>query len=221
VLALLYDVHGNVAALEAVLADAGTVDGYLIGGDVASFGPEPKDALELLRSLEDAQWIRGNADRWLVETPSDRPEVWRGLHETRLRLEWDDVEWLYARPTQHEGEGTLFVHASPLTDCDTFGSSPQDEDERRLAGVSEQTVVCGHSHAQFAPRSGPNRTQLVNPGSIGQPLDGDPRAAYALLRDGEFELRRVEYDHRAAAKRMRDLGDWSEPFARRIEHAAP
>ena len=219
-LALLYDVHGNLAALEAVLADA-DADEFLIGGDVASFGPEPKEALERLQRLEGAQWVRGNADRWLVETPTDRPEVWRGLHETRTRLEWEDVEWLYARPTRQQRDGALFVHASPLTDFDTFAPAPESEDERRLGGVTGCTVVFGHSHTQFPPREGPNGTMLVNPGSIGQPLDGDPRAAYALLHDdGRVELRRVEYDHKAAAGRMRELGEWAEAFARRIEFAS-
>jgi predicted phosphodiesterase len=219
-LALLYDVHGNLAALEAVLADAGDVDGYVVGGDVAAFGPEPKETLERLQSLADARWLRGNADRWLVETPTDRPEVWRALHETRVRIEWEDAEWLYARATQQEEGDVLFVHASPLTDVDTFGPAPHDEDERRLGGLSGRTVVFGHSHRQFPPREGPNATTLLNPGSVGQPLDGDPRAAYALLDAGAFELRRVEYDHGAAAERMRSLGTWAEAFARRIEFAS-
>lgn len=220
-LALLYDVHGNLRALEAVLADATAAGGneFLIGGDAVAFGPEPAETLELLRTLPNATWVRGNTERWLVETPAEGAGVWRALHETRVRLTWEDVELLYALPTRHAHGGMLFVHASPLTDCDTFGSEPAAEDARRLAGVGDRTVVFGHSHVQFPARDGPNATRLLNPGSVGQPLDGDPRAAYALLDGGEVELRRVEYDHSGAAAAMRAHGDWAEPFARRIELA--
>lgn len=196
-------------------------DRWVLGGDLVAFGPDPGGTAARLRELDNAVWIRGNTERWLIETPTDLPQVWRGLHETRARLEWEQVEWLYALPTRIEVDGMLIVHGCPLTDCDTFSHAPEDEDTRRLAGVGGRTVVFGHSHRQFAPREGPNGTTLVNPGSVGQPLDGDPRAAYALLHDdGAFELRRVDYDHRAAAAAMRNLGEWSEQFARRIELAS-
>jgi diadenosine tetraphosphatase ApaH/serine/threonine PP2A family protein phosphatase len=78
--------------------------------------------------------------------------------------------------------------------------------------------VLGHSHLQFV-RDGPNGTTLVNPGSVGQPLDGDPRAAYALVDGTSVDQRRIEYDHLSVAAGLRALGSWAEPFADRIERA--
>lgn len=223
-LALLYDVHGNVSALEAVLTDADRAGArrYLVGGDLVAFGPDPAGALQRLRALPDARFLRGNTDRWLLETPVDMPRfLWHALDETRRMLRWDEIEWLYSLPTRVELDGVLYVHASPLVDTDSFAPEPQEEDERRLAGVSHCTVVFGHSHVQSAPREGPNGTTLVNPGSVGQPLDGDPRGAYALVDGATFELRRVEYDYSRAASALRALGKWAEPFAQRIERARP
>jgi diadenosine tetraphosphatase ApaH/serine/threonine PP2A family protein phosphatase len=222
VLALLYDIHGNAAALDAVLADAERAGArsFVVGGDLVAFGPDPARTLERLQALPDARFLRGNTDRWLLETPVDSPAfIWRALDETRRMLRWHQIEWLYSLPTRVEVNDVLYVHASPLADTDSFAAETQDEDERRLAGVVRRTVVFGHSHVQFGPRDGPNDTRLVNPGSVGQPLDKDPRAAYALLSGGNFEQRRVEYDHRAAAAALDALGSWARPFAQRVERA--
>jgi diadenosine tetraphosphatase ApaH/serine/threonine PP2A family protein phosphatase len=221
-LALLYDVHGNASALEAVLADAERAGArsFIVGGDLVAFGLDPSETLERLRSLRDARWLRGNTDRWLLETPVDQPPfLWRALDETRRTLRWDEVEWLYSLPTQIEHDGVLYVHASPLADSHSFASGPERGEERLLAGVSGRTVVFGHSHLQFGPREGPKGTTLLNPGSVGQPLDGDPRAAYALVDGDRFEQRRVDYDHVTTAAALRALGAWAEPFADRIERA--
>jgi diadenosine tetraphosphatase ApaH/serine/threonine PP2A family protein phosphatase len=98
---------------------------------------------------------------------------------------------------------------------------PADDEAELLAGVSEPRLVFGHTHLQFRRRAEGGSVELVNPGSVGMPFDGDPRAAYALLaEDGTLELRRVEYDHEASAAAVRErLGDWAELFARRIERA--
>ena len=109
----------------------------------------------------------------------------------------------------------LYVHGSPLSDVESFAPEPEDDDERLLAGVKEQQVVFGHSHVQFR-RSGPDGTELVNPGSVGMPLDGDPRAAWAIRRDeGTLEFRRTEYDSSAAVAKMREH-DWGERVAQRL-----
>jgi diadenosine tetraphosphatase ApaH/serine/threonine PP2A family protein phosphatase len=107
--------------------------------------------------------------------------------------------WLYSLQAQVELDGVLYVHGSPLSDVESFPAEPSNDDERMLNGVRETTVVFGHSHLQFM-RLGPSGTTLINPGSVGMPLDGDVRAAYALrLDDGDFEFRRVEYDIERAA----------------------
>lgn len=127
----------------------------------------------------------------------------------------DDVKWLYSLPERAELDGILYVHGSPLSDVDSFAPEPQDGEERLLAGIRDQTIVFGHSHQQFR-RPGPDGTYLVNPGSVGMPLDGDARAAWATW-DGEFTFRRIEYDVERAAAAYRSLGgDFGELAAQRI-----
>lgn len=223
--AVLYDIHGNLAALEAVLAEAeGEGAGsYLLGGDYASFGPWPQETVELLEGLPAVVRIRGNADRWLREEPevpeSARSLVTAGLAAARKALGPALADRLHGLPAQADFEGIAVCHGSPLSDVRTFSPDPGPDDVLILAGVERRTVLFGHSHLQFE-RPGPSGTRLVNPGSVGAPLDGDPRAAWALYENGELQLRRTAYDVERAAAQMRSLGDWAEPIARRIEHAS-
>jgi diadenosine tetraphosphatase ApaH/serine/threonine PP2A family protein phosphatase len=215
-LAILYDIHGNLPALEAVLPDveAAGADRWLLGGDYGTPSPWPLETLELLRTLTNATWIRGNGERWLRDPP-DRPEVIEAYREL-VDVADEVIEWLYSLPESAELDGVLYVHGSPLSDVDSFPDEPSDDDERMLAGVRDRTVVFGHSHLQFR-RPGPNGTTLVNPGSVGMPLDGDRRAAWAL-RDGDFQFRRTEYDVERAAAGYRAMGgDFGEFAAQRIE----
>jgi diadenosine tetraphosphatase ApaH/serine/threonine PP2A family protein phosphatase len=214
VLALLYDIHGSLPALEAVLADAeaARVDAYLLGGDYGAWGPHPRECVERLRGLPKTTWIRGNGERWTRDPPLDRPEVVEALKERESGYGTDEG-WLYSLQAQVELDGVLYCHGSPLSDVDSFPSEPGEDDERMLNGVRDTTVVFGHSHLQFR-RAGPNGTTLINPGSVGMPLDGDVRAAYAIRRDvGEFEFRRVEYDVETAAAAYEALGGDFATFA--------
>ena len=206
-LAVLYDIHGNLVALEEVLGDAEAagVDGYLLGGDFASWSPWPLETLERLRGLPETTWIRGNGERWLREPPLDRPEVVEALRERDSGLGAEEG-WVYSLQERKELAGALYVHGSPLSDVDSFPSEPGSDDERMLNGVRDITVVFGHSHLQFQ-RAGPNGTTLVNPGSVGMPLDGDVRAAYALRHDdGAFEFRRIPFDTERVAQAWEALG---------------
>ena len=217
-LALLYDIHGNLVALDEVLkdAEAAGVDAYLLGGDFASWSPWPRETIERLRSLPNTTWIRGNGERWLREPPLDRPEVMAAFSEHNSGLGTDEG-WLYSLQAQFELDGVLYVHGSPLSDVESFPPEPGEDDERMLNGVRDKTVVFGHSHQQFL-RPGPNGTTLLNPGSAGMPLDGDVRAAYALREDGgEFEFRRIEYDVERAAQGWEKLGgDFGKFVAQRV-----
>ena len=200
-LALLYDIHGNVIALEEVLkdAEAAGTDAYLLGGDFGMGSPWPMETLERLLALPNSTWIRGNGERWLRDVPTDRPDVAEALAEMDFGVGTNEG-WLYSLQAQVELDGVLYTHGSPLSDVDSFAPEPNEDDERLLCGVRDKTVVFGHSHLQFR-RPGPNGTTLINPGSAGMPLDGDVRAAYALRHDdGEFEFRRVEYDVERAAR---------------------
>lgn len=222
-LAILYDVHGNLAALGAVLADARAAgaDRHLLGGDYCAFGPEPEAALARLRELPDARWIRGNWERWCAH-PDEALQnsiVAGALAACADALGAEDVAALGRLAEQEVLDGVRYCHGSPSSDVESFGCEPVASDGALLAGASEPRIVFGHTHLQFR-RPGPGGVELINPGSVGLPLHGDPRAAYALVgEDGELELRRVPYDHDGAAHALRARypgQDWAELTARRI-----
>lgn len=225
-LALLYDVHGNRGALAAVLADArgAGAGAFLLGGDYALFGPEPAETVALLEALPEATWIRGNGERWTA-SPADAPDdptVQGAIAAVRQALGEETVARLAALPEQTVLSDTRFCHASPVSDVRSFGREAGEDEEELLAGVTDARLVFGHTHVPFARRAG--ATRLVNPGSVGMPFDGEPRAAYALIDDdGRLEHRRVAYDHRAsaAALRARFDAEWADVVAGRIERAAP
>jgi diadenosine tetraphosphatase ApaH/serine/threonine PP2A family protein phosphatase len=216
VLALLYDIHGNLPALEAVLADAKDADAFLLGGDYATAGAWPKETVERLKELENATWIRGNADRWLVDRHDAPAPIDEIAARTAEQLGDALVEELSTLPESAEIDGTLYCHASPLSDMETFLPRPGERDEELLAGAEAPRVVAGHIHVAFR-RAGPSGIELVNPGSVGMPWDGDHRAAYALIADDRVEQRRVDYDWQKSVAAVRD---WvGELPARRMELA--
>jgi diadenosine tetraphosphatase ApaH/serine/threonine PP2A family protein phosphatase len=215
VLGLLYDIHGNLPALEAVLEDC-PAERFLLGGDYTAFGAWPRETVARLREL-DAEWIRGNVDRWLVDD-ADVFDPMRPLVERSREMLGEELcRELAALPESTTRDRTLYCHASPLSDMDGFYPEPHETDAERLMGVEARRVVFGHTHLQFT-RVGPGGIELVNPGSVGIPLDGDRRAAYALVGDdGEVELRRVEYDWETAAREVR--AKVGELPAKRIEQS--
>jgi diadenosine tetraphosphatase ApaH/serine/threonine PP2A family protein phosphatase len=225
--ALLYDIHGNLPALEAVIADARAqgAEEFLLGGDYALFGAWPDECVKLIETLNGA-WIRGNTERWL-EDPSDAPDdelLHRAIDYCRAQLGVGRVEELFRLPPSVSVDGALVCHASPHDDTLTFMPEATEADRELLANTAEQLIFFGHSHLQFS-RAAADGRQLVNPGSVGFPFDGDRRAAYALWRGaGEVELRRVEYNWEACAAALRDrmtesLGDHVGTLVRRIETA--
>jgi len=220
VLALIYDVHGNLPALEAVLADAEQLgaERFLLGGDYALFGAWPKETVARMRQL-DADWIRGNGERWTA-SPEDAPEQVRPAIATCAELLGVDLVRELARlPETTVAGDTLYCHASPRSDVTSFLPEPGDDEEVLLEGVAAGRLVFGHTHLAFTRRAGGH--ELVNPGSVGMPFDGDTRAAYALVaEDGSVDLRRVAYDHAASAAAVREtLGESGDLVARRIEQA--
>jgi len=223
VLGLLYDIHGNLPALGEVLRQAENegVDRWLLGGDYGTPSPWPLESLDLLKELSDATWIRGNGERWLREPPEDRPEVMEIYEYMTAGVPVEVVEWLYGLPPRAEIDGVLYVHGSPLSDVESFAPEPEEDEARLLDGVRDRLIVFGHSHQQFR-RPGPDGTDLLNPGSVGMPLDGDRRAAWAVRTDrGEVEFKRTEYDVEQAAAGYRAMGgDFGEFAARRIERGS-
>src|SRR5215211_216851 len=214
--ALLYDVHGNLPALQAVLADAGDADEYVLGGDYAAMGAWPKETIERLRELPSATWIRGNTDRWLVDR-HDAPGSVEAIAVSCAEALGDElVKELFDLPEATTIDSTLYCHASPQSDMQSFFPQPGEQDAELLLGVEAPRVVFGHTHLQFA-RTGPGGIELVNPGSVGMPWDGDHRAAYAVIDGERVEQRRVEYDWQASAQAVRE--SVGELPARRIELA--
>jgi diadenosine tetraphosphatase ApaH/serine/threonine PP2A family protein phosphatase len=224
-LAILYDVHGNLPALDAVLedADAAGADRYVLGGDEAAFGAWPVEVVERLDSLAATARIRGNWERWQAgegDPPPPLDVVHGALAHVRDALGPETVDRLAAQPPDAEVEATLFCHASPGSDMVSFDAEGNpDDDANLLAGVAQRRVIFGHTHVQFGRVSG-GGMELVNPGSVGFPFDGDTRAAYALLGDDGIELRRVDYDHARAAIALEGLGEpWADTTAARIRAA--
>ena len=212
-IAALYDIHGNLPALEAVLADvrAAGVDRIVIGGDLLP-GPMPRECMDLVLALEiPTDFIIGNGDRETMAAKHGNMSslVPASFHET---MEWTaaqlnsaDEEQIHAWPLtrrQHiVGLGdVLFCHATPRNDTEIFTSATSDEKLRPLLDpLGVQVAVCGHVHMQFDRMVG--STRVMNAGSVGMPFDAP--GAYWLLLDSRPELRRTEYDLVEAAERVR------------------
>lgn len=226
VIAALYDIHGNLPALEAVLDDVrrARVDRVVIGGDVLP-GPLPRDTLDYLLALDiPATFIRGNGDRVVLEQidgreSSEVAETYRGTirwNAEQLGTRHRDViaGWpLTARLDIPDLGTVVFCHATPRNDTEILTRLTPDT---VLAPVFDATgaavVVCGHTHMQFDFTAG--HTRVVNAGSVGMPF-GQPGAYWLLLGSG-VELRRTGYDLSRAADRIRASGyPEAEQFASR------
>jgi putative phosphoesterase len=200
--AALYDIHGNLPALEAVLAEVERegVDAIVIGGDIASGPPQPREVVELVRSLANAHCIRGNADRLFDEEFAGD----EGLAWLLERLGDEQAGWLAGLPFSAVLDDTLYVHATPFDDTTIVTELTTDE---KLAGllhdVEQPRVVAGHTHMQLERRVGDRL--FVNVGSVGWPYEGAPGARWAIVAEG-VELRRTDYDRERAAELIRASG---------------
>jgi predicted phosphodiesterase len=209
--AALYDIHGNLHALEAVLAELEEVepDIVLVGGDVV-LGPFPGETLALLDALGDrARFIRGNTDRLLLEPPAEPtgPSPWPERQAwVRERLSEQQLARFVGLPDTSvlavDGLGeVLFCHGSPRSDEEIVTrATPVERLDEILSGVEQRVVVCGHTHVQFDRLVGDVR--LVNAGSVGMPYEDGPGAYWALLGP-DVELRRTPFDLDGAAGAIR------------------
>jgi predicted phosphodiesterase len=217
-IAALYDIHGNLPALDAVLAEVELldVDAIVVGGDVVP-GPMPVETIDRVRALgERARFVMGNADREVVEMfdagmrVDEVAEDWMRMSawgaglldgarrdflaafEPTVRLEADDLG------------PALFCHGSPRADTEIITAlTPPERLAPMLAGVDEPIVVCGHTHNQFVLEHDGRR--VVNAGSVGMPYQG-AAAAFWLLLGPDVDLRRTDYDVEAALDAMRATG---------------
>jgi putative phosphoesterase len=210
--AALYDVHGNLPALEAVLEEVEREqpDAIVVGGDMVS-GPLPRQTLERLRMLDRTHFIRGNADRGVVALRRGEPEPRLGLNDDWVagQLSDEQIDFLAGLPTtvvlEVDGFGHVcFCHATPRDDEEIFTERTPDEVVAgMLSGTEEAVVVCGHTHMQVDRRV--RRWRVVNAGSVGLPYDEGSGARWALLGP-EIAFRRSELDQDRAARMIRSSG---------------
>jgi putative phosphoesterase len=219
-IAALYDIHGNLPALEAVLADleATRVDVIVIGGDIV-MGPMPRQTLDRLTTLGDrARFIRGNADRELDRGTADDP-INPGVRARQTawvaeQLTAEQRHFLRTLPLTVELEvedlgPTLFCHATPRSDEEIITRlTPDDRLRPILAGVEASVVVCGHTHMQFdrtVTTAEGRDIRVINSGSVGMPYEGHHGAYWARLGPG-VDLKRTAYDIEGAARAIIDTG---------------
>jgi putative phosphoesterase len=187
--AALYDIHGNLPALEAVLAEVPDDAKVVVGGDICAGGEQPSETLTRLRGLGDrVRWVRGNADRELFAGEGGLvPEPL--VEETRARLSAEEIAFLHdLPPTQRIGD-VLYCHASPRNDVDIFTErTPEERIAFLFEGLDVATVVCGHTHTQYERTV--NGVRVVNAGSVGMPYEEEP-GAYWLL---DLAHRRTPYE---------------------------
>lgn len=229
---LIADVHSNLAALQAVLASAKTqgADSYLFLGDAVGYGPEPKACVQVLAELPRAVFVRGNHDHGIANG-----QLETGMHAVaRESAEWTRAElgaaelgWLSSLPVEHVEDAWRAVHGAPKDPNKFLAYVYELTYEDNLRYLREANIpLCfyGHTHVQLTqaeflarpvklPGSRTFRLDsrfhyLVNPGSVGQPRDGDPRAAFALWnrRTGEIVTQRVEYDIERTLRALRATG---------------
>jgi len=246
-LAVLSDIHGNLDALQAVLADLQTVGGAdhtWILGDLAAFGPNPAECIQTVMNIPDAKVIAGNTDRYLIT--GDRPRMFKaeeaswGRFAAKTqdrdrafvwaleRLGWAEAEFLQKLGTdlalEIEGYGwAVGFHAVPGDDEGII--TPQTPDSDILDALLDREgrlAFGGHTHIPMNRDLG--HWRMVNPGSVGLPFDGDTRAAYALVTfedgDATVDIRRVAYDVEAVIAKLA-AGDYPsfDLMARRLRQA--
>ncbi len=234
-IAILADIHGNDIALRAVLDDIeerGGVDGYWVLGDLVALGHAPVKVLEMLRDLSDVKIIRGNTDGYICDDSRPQPSVdavqadssllqraigiectfsWaKGAVTSAGWLAWLSSLALEYREKLPDGSQVLCVHASPGKDD---GSGIHENMSRRevedlLLDAPENLIVVGHTHLPF--RMNVKGKEIVNPGSISNPLGKDVRACYAVLEASEpgyqVELLKVDYDQQAVIELLEEMG---------------
>lgn len=225
-IAVLSDIHSNLPALDAVLAAAGDVDAVWHLGDVVGYGPDPDGVVDRLRSIG-AVGVRGNHDAAAAggsEIDWFNPDARRAMEWTRTAIAPATRDWLAALPERRTIHGYDLVHGSPREPIWEYVTS-RDVAQANIAILGSPVGLHGHTHVPVAwiedggrvelvrPRGDgtlelAGRRALVNPGSVGQPRDGDPTASYLLLdpEAGRVRWHRVAYDVAGVQAAMRAAG---------------
>lgn len=207
---LLADIHANWPALAAIQE---TFDACLFLGDLVDYGTDPVPCVEWVQRHATAA-VRGNHDHAVAQNVAARGgSGFRELAAATRPLQWkaldtSHLKYLARLPiTQTVRLADLkimLVHGTPRDPLDEYLGRDAAGWKSRLAGIDVDFVCVGHTHVPYHLQL--EKTQIVNPGSVGQPRDGDPRCAYAVIEDGRVEFRRVEYDIDATLRHMREAG---------------
>lgn len=215
--AVVSDVHGNLAALDAVLDDLGREPPDLVvqGGDLALGGPRPAEVIDRVRELG---WpgVRGNTDQAFWDLTGAResikPLIEPGLSFARELIGADRIAWLRSLPLAWRSEGMALVHAVPDDPWPAVFPDAGDEVLAATYGpLGEPLAVYCHIHIPYIRRL--ERLTVANSGSVGMPADGDWRASYLVVVDGEPSLKRVEYD---LERELADLAASGHPDAEQL-----
>ena len=214
--AALYDVHGNLPALESVLAEVAQdpPDQIVVGGDVL-WGPYQAECVELLREAG-ARFLAGNCERHVLREGGEA-DIWC-REQLDAELLADVARWPATIELDVRGLGrVMFCHATPRSDDEIITRlTPDEAVAEALAGIDVDVVVCGHTHVQV-DRVAPGAPRLVNAGSVGMPCEGKPGAFWAVL-DGGVEHQRTPYAVEPALARLRERGfpSFDDVFAAQV-----
>ncbi|MEW6592956.1 MAG: metallophosphoesterase family protein [Candidatus Hadarchaeota archaeon] len=213
-IALIADLHSNLLALEAVFKDMPEVDRMVCAGDVVGYGAEPNEVVGLLKS-KGVHAVRGNHDKAAIDRDvSDLSSIAaEAALWTSRKLSRESLHYLSGLPTELRfkvgGSRIYAVHGSPRDPMNEYIRSDISNQAlaRIVEGVEADIIVVGHTHVPMKRMI--LGKLVVNPGGVGQPRDGDPKASYAVLtieEDVKVEFRRVEYDVAAAAEKITSAG---------------
>ena len=213
-LAVISDVHANLEAFEAVLAEAQGLDVFCLG-DLVDYGANPNEVVEVIRRrgimcvMGNHDWAALSGDTSLFNARAAMSSIWTRAHLTSQNLEFirtlapelrTSFEAAEAYFTHGSPDDRLWEYVDPRTHSDLFG--------HYLAKLQVRVIGLGHTHVPYAWKE--EGKVVFNPGSVGQPRDGDPKASFAVLSFDEqevrVEIRRVEYDIQKAAEKIREAG---------------
>ena len=224
---IISDIHSNESAFGAVLMDVGSIDRTLCLGDIVGYGPDPEACISLLHELPQVTCIMGNHDAAVVDlinTDHFNPAAQRALEQQKSLLSRQSLEFLRRLPQKVELEGLTLAHGSPRDPIWEY------VDQGRIAweafdSFKTQGCLVGHTHTPcifvesedfkvslLKPASGdrwiPDGRFILNPGAVGQPRDGNPKASYVLwdTEENSFLFRRVAYDIEGVSKRIEERG---------------
>lgn len=207
---VIADIHANWPALAAIREP---FDACLFLGDLVDYGTDPLPCIEWVQQHATAA-VRGNHDHAVAQRVMPRGGAgFRDLAAATRPLQWNvlnpqHLKYLARLPVMHslklDNRKILLVHATPRDPMDEYLHDDPRAWRDRLKGNDASIVCVGHTHKQFHLKL--DGVEVLNPGSVGQPRDGDPRCAYAIIENGQVQLRRVEYDIDATLRQMQEAG---------------